>query len=541
VCALGIQIATYHLDNLGQLAQATEFDWDGFELWVTGINPPWNGGKLPSFGGRNFVGGKFLWGNGEGSAAQVRAPTLQRIAPIQTANAQRQANAAGLVQVDYGTQDGAALCRRIGAAVGAQELSITNSFIYVFLDVAPGLLSPDYWSAWAHCVATFEVPGPHGPIQPFLPAICCDFVEDAATHAYSLSPDVKTCLDAAQLGTHLQARCYGFWAKAASAANLVQPLDWTRFPVYQQPMTATGGQPVWVLLWRYAQQTDPPDPAFGGGNVVSVDATNEPDPNKPVVFQRMLHIEGWTIATATGVANGVDRGQALTNQAVCLGDPATAIDVNRAVVHPGDLHEWIGRIHFVMRYYKPAGNLMRLSVAELAALNGAGLRVGVVWEVYADFPHLSAANLGFTEARTAFTYAARTINQPPHTPVYFAFELDTGAPKDPADPRVRPAVETYFRDVVRGYEQYLVDTGPNSVPYSIGAYGNAQVLNFLYVQGLVSYYWQAADPNFQNVDPWLHSSLWQVTGPQPLATCAIDAAHGVDFDRSWVDEGGFTK
>lgn len=190
-----------------------EFQWPSFRTWVQNNN--WNGGNLPSFAGRYFLGGTanqrhdsnmnlfqqppFQWGHAEGALAQVAAPALQRIAPLQAANPDRQAEA-GETGLDYGFTDAYTLCSRLTTCLVSGELSVSNSVINVFLDVEElSGLSPDYWAAWANTVNNFTVPGQPAPTQPFLPCICCAFDAGPDTSNYTIDPDVTTCLNTAQL------------------------------------------------------------------------------------------------------------------------------------------------------------------------------------------------------------------------------------------------------------------------------------------------------------------------------------------------------
>jgi hypothetical protein len=319
----GIQTADHHLDVFetppGQTANGhqAEFQWTPFQTWLTANN--WNDGRLPAFAGRYFLEGAagqrldansnpyqqppFQWGHGEGSAA----PALLRIAPLQAADPNRQSAAGPVCQV-YGWEDATDFCKRLAVCVVTGELSISNTVINVFLDVADGAgLTPEYWAQWADTVYNFMVPGQPSPTQPFLPCICCSFAEDPNTHQYSLDPQVSACLNTAQLNDpSLHARCYGLWAKAADPTNLNQALDFSRFPAYVQPMTATGSEPVWVLIWRYAEQADPPDPNFAGGNRLSLEATNEADTGT-VTLNRMLKTEAHSAAASNTLYLGVDR------------------------------------------------------------------------------------------------------------------------------------------------------------------------------------------------------------------------------------------
>jgi hypothetical protein len=579
----GIHTARHHLDVVDTpYIDVNAFKWYLFYQWAVANH--WNGGQPPTFAGRYFLGGMFQWAHGEGTAAQETIKTqwrplgplgdadvtpIERIAPIQSADPDRQSGLGpdGRAGVDYlafwnGLADGTALCRRIEACLIAGELSISDSSTYLFLDVARGTaLSTWYWAAWAHAVwsfTTFTVSGAARPIQPFLPAICCDFVEDddSATPRYSLDPAVATCLNTAQLQhPHLVARCWGFWARATRPANLTHPLDFGRFSEYRQPLTSQVSRQVWLLIWRYAEQAAALDPTFVGANQISLDAVN--DVLADLVVNRMLRIEQWSAADLRDdrrapLYMGIDRATPFTQVEIdrLTGrDPATELPLPITVAETrpqtvGAALPFSGYLAFVMRYYAPAGMSKLLTVAELNRLVGAGLRVGIFWEVGRivggvvqpdwDDPRDSQGTPGYDHAREAFNLAAK-LNQPPHTPVYFC-PIDADAVNIP-DARQR--AEGYFSAVLAGYRKYLTDqrnAGLDPRPYAIGVYGGAQVFNYLYSQGIVSHFFQSCSERWwDNARVWAHINALQVSCLP--AFVAPPRYFGSDADASWGDEG----
>jgi hypothetical protein len=552
----GIHTADHHLDAMENPPGQTndghqfEFQWPALQNWVQANN--WNGGSLPAFAGRYFLDGAtnqrhdsnlnpfqqppFQWGHGEGTLAQAAAETLQRIAPLQAADPDRQAQS-GDTGLDFGFADAFALCTRLTGCLVGGELSVSNAVINVFLDVAkPSVLSPDYWAAWANTLDNFTVPGQPAATQPFMPCICCAFDVDPKTNKYVIDPNVTACLNTAQLDhPTLNARCYGFWAKAANPANMNQPLDWTRFPTYSQPLTKTGSNPVWIVIWRYAEQSDPPSAGFAGGNRLSLEATNEADKSS-VTLNRMLKIEPFALGTGNTRYLGVDRGA----------PPFTAADANCLIgqtIQPqqprirgagANRQQFSGPVSFVMRYYTVPGLPKLLGKPEINSLHGSGLRIGVVWEQFGSLAEISTPGIGQTHALTAFNYAF-SMQQDPHTPVYFAFEFDPVAN--------RQLAETYFKDLLTGYQTYQQQHQPNPVPYAIGVYGSGRLLRFCYEQGIASFFWETNSTAFtDSATIWLHANVVQIDNIVSYVPCNFQAGNPdtrVDFDASWGDEGAW--
>ena len=606
----GIHTARHHLDVLDTayldvlntpFVDPNAFNWFPLYGWAAASN--WNDSRPPTFAGRYFLGGMFQWGHGEGSAANNAIKTqyrplgprgdadvtpMERIAPIQAADPGRQSGLGpdGRAGVDYlalwnGLADGTAFCRRVDACIRGGELSITDGFVYVFLDVETGTaLNTWYWAAWAHSVWTYTLSGEVRPTQPFLPAICCDFVEDPTTHRYSVDPSVARCFDNAQLEhPQLAARCWGFWAKATSRANLTQRLDFSRFVDYRQPMTSTESRPVWLLIWRYAEQAAPLDPNFVGGNWISLDAVN--DALSDLVVNKMLRIEEWSAAqlhdqVAGGTVArpplwmGIDRSTPFSQDEInsLTGrDPAGRLPLPVKVEESrGGNLRFSGYLDFVMRYYAPKGYSKLLTVNELDAVVGAGLRVGIFWEVgYRDSAHPadpadpaaprpdwdrpsdssgpadSNGTPGYDHARWAFARAAE-LNQPPHTPVYFC-PIDKDAVQLP-DAQQR--AEGYFSAVLDGYNKYLTDqrsAGLDPRPYAIGVYGGAQVFAYLYTQGIVSHFFQSCSWGWLgNAPVWAHINGLQIScSPAfpPRGKHVLSDYFCSDADASWGDEGAW--
>src|SRR5918911_324473 len=176
--AFGIDTFRVHID------QVLAAPWDAFRTWN---GAELDGGTLtggdPVFAGRNFLGGDFIWGHAEATNAssepdgpafplpagdpspehpgnlKLRVPLIAPVQAPQPAQAPRLANQAlaGDEGVLNGQIDGDALCRRLSAAIAAQELSIQASgLVDVWLAVDPdSAFTIEYWSGWADTVNTF--------------------------------------------------------------------------------------------------------------------------------------------------------------------------------------------------------------------------------------------------------------------------------------------------------------------------------------------------------------------------------------------------
>jgi hypothetical protein len=260
---------------------------------------------------------------------------------------------------------------------------------------------------------------------------------------------------------------------------------------------------------------------------------------------------GWAIGNDNQNGWGFDCSVDTSGHVAQLANPATPISgtVTGDTAYP---------VAFVGRYYDrgpPVRPDHRLTYAEARALSANGLRMIAVWEspynttgtppaqwVWPTTQAYLNANVnsmdgnmhshGFDDAVLAFRYAANNIRQPPHTPVYFAIDFDA---------QDVPSIEAYFIDIAAGYHWYLDhqrNLGWDPVPYGIGVYSGAFVLNTCYKQGITSFYWQAVSPGFvNNSNAWGHANTWQRTNS--LSDFTVVAGMDADFDSTWGDEGSF--
>jgi hypothetical protein len=298
--------------------------------------------------------------------------------------------------------------------------------------------------------------------------------------------------------------------------------------------------------------------------LVSVDEHAEGDADPTVQALQTVY---WT-AYSRPVHCGVDTNKRLTTAAACVA--ATEIVArrlpsgNRGQDHGENLDADPIREPgtFAFRYYSTRSgqpvNRKDLTRAEAVATSRAGLTIGVVWEAsalsyLAIRDHFLAPEQGRRDAQNAFLYAAETIRQPPHTPVFFAVDFPPGMlyGKPPSDQWVMPSVDQvldYFRDVWRGYRDYLA-THPAD-PYYVGIYAQASVCADAYRAGLATHFWQPWPPTWGfNWEPFPHLNAWQivldttvVNPPTPdlwADNAAVRACVNVDLDVAWGDPGSW--
>src|SRR5262249_51042264 len=150
------------------LDQITERERRAFKLWNGGVELVTNvvlGGDA-AFAGRNFLGGRCIWGPSEATDSQTNPhpedlsllhPMVPLIAPVQGAQLDRQ-SVTGTRGRLYGQIDGQAICDRIAAGLGHGEFQIDNGFVLVWLAVDPNdVLSPDYWGGWSEQVNNYSI------------------------------------------------------------------------------------------------------------------------------------------------------------------------------------------------------------------------------------------------------------------------------------------------------------------------------------------------------------------------------------------------
>ncbi len=568
----GFDTTEIHLDQThdasGNLIKVTE----AFNAWFASLHA----GNLAAFAGRNFLGGKFVWGHGEAtnelyrhtppnpSGIYVDKPELIRslvplIAPVQAPLPDRQ-----IVPGDFGYQNGvldaSALCHKLVAAIQMGQLSLPASHrVYVYLAVeGPLFMSTSYWAGWANTVWNAMVSW-LDYVQPFWPCIRCPYVV-SPSGGYILPDYVKYCLD--HVGSDYpsaQVRSAALWADAPDPIYCKDGAvpDWTRFPSqYQQPfqVTSTITLPidVPVVLWRYAQYSDAEDPSkFAGGQPVALDVTNDAYD----AMTSMLGVQAWNMTRDNAFYRGIDTDQRVDAHVTCL--TAAELDGNA--------------LTFVGRYYRTE----QLTDLEVDILSSFGISVVGIAEV--GSPTTSnyfgdqqkdgtwkANDQGLSDGKNAFEFAMGRPGkdksqppfgmiekpQPPYTAIYFTADYPADQSQD------KDLITSYVANVLKAYTDHL--SQHPELPYLIGMYGPGNVLEWCYEQGIVSCFYQAggAQISYGNLPsghwPWGHNNLWQYKNDQEDSPgkgyCGLEAPtaahpnrHGVDFDASWGDEGAWHR
>lgn len=534
--SFGIDTQTSHLDLI---------KWPAFQAW--------NGGLVPAFAGRNFIGGNFLWAPAEATLALTNpspndfgklAMLTPLIAPFQGASTTRQ-QVTGERGTLYGQIDAAAICNRLKASMANDELTAKDSNqvnVYLQVDAATAF-SADYWAGWADTVfnATFTQKNPDGSeftSQPFLPCIMCAFTRDGAV--LRMDAHVSAALQAAHdQHQELNSRCFGFWADAPDLEPAMQrpnaPLDWTRF--------APTPAPIWV--WRFARNllnaagqpiSNPPLPlAANATNVVG----------GRFGWEFMLDTWEWQPSNAV-TKKGFSTAASVTGFMAALNTPngpAALPDETRnetcgSFTMPG------GPLAVIGRYVRQTAALTTFNSAEAVAVSATPIRLFTTFERTAGQTareYYNPANgHGAADGAIAFEYVSTILNQPPHTPVFFAIDW---SPDDVNDAESKSWIQAYATGIKQAYDTYIT-THPNR-PYLIGIYGSGLAMRWLYEheQGVVSHFWQAASmcrtesapPRW----PWPHATRWQ-TFPSPPFEPNVGGIRGEDLDCDWGDGGDWS-
>jgi hypothetical protein len=570
----------------GGVPEPGEIDWDRIREW--------KGGDAPAFAGRYFLGtptdqevnagdGFCLWAHGEGTDPS----TPMAVAPLQRSDPARQ-EALGSTGEQFGSEDARAIATYLERCADVGDLAppVGRYLVLVYLEVAVGTnLSFDYWSMWAHTVkGTLLELHPQGLVRPLEPAIACAFEQASAEAPFVPAEAVRTCLShPAPPGRH--SLCHGFWCQTVLDdpvfGQFVQDPDEGRIPIrYRRTFDGPGGSPLpdpaapellsTLRLITVDEPTmDPDDPTLYTLETLPWDpaAAQPPDTTSlPLNLPTQLGIdtayfrdEETKEGTSVAARGRIVRCMA-TKEIVVRRLPAGffgpdfgfdfEIDLGTRLEGPDTLR---GRPTFVARYLAPHYNRLDTQ-EEVMDLFAAGMEICSVWQVGQTF------TAGSDHGKDAFTEAAK-LEQPPHTPVYFAVDLSVGNPDgmhdaDTVSPPLAQVVE-YFRDIRRGYRQYLAEGG--TVPYYVGCYAARNVLDAVYRAGLATHFWQVwafnwgpptpVPPDWSTTAPgwraWPHLNFWQVLledgHPDLLDDNAdiLGCTPVLDFDVAWGDPGSW--
>jgi hypothetical protein len=536
--------------------------WNSFRTWNGGglVNGTLVGGE-PAFAGRHFLGGpegEFIWGHGEATDCKTNPNPehLQQlnlltnaIAPIQAPMTTRQQKT-GAFGLLYGKIDADAICNRIAASLIASEFVLpAGGLVYVWLTVDPTVtFSADYWAGWSDTVnhfAFFFVPA-DGPrvAQPFRAAILCAFSPTGG----KLRPDphVPATLAASRVAYKgSNTKCFACWADAPTTAAP----DWTVFDGGPRP-----------VVWRISHNFSI------GGNVVNdlydVDACN-PGGDVPNVIDFMLVVEHWqpNVPNIQQFGFITDQGKGITAAQI----PRIQANAIPSFTDLGGHYTLSGgSVQVIGRYLKPtivkpgfpAGSFA-MTRTEAVELSRARFQLFTIWE---DINVLAAGqplNIGYFDAahhagtedgQNAFTYCGDTLQQPPHTPVFFTVDFDAADP--PADAAAARTKITDYLTLVKNARDAYTLKNPDR-PYLIGIYGNGEVNRWAYEQGLVTFFWQSTGPGStgntmphefpfsppQPFRPWYHANRWQFSKDARLSAAGWTIVPGADPDVDWADGG----
>lgn len=165
---------------------------------------------------------------------------------------------------------------------------------------------------------------------------------------------------------------------------------------------------------------------------------------------------------------------------------------------------------FAARYLVPVDYAWkRLTRAEADAITAAGMQVISVYETSANRPAGGARN-GTVDGKAALK-EAQAIGQPAGTAIYFAVDYDAQA-KDFA------AIEAYLRAAAAEI------TG-----YTVGVYGEYDVIEEMAKRGAAKHFWQTYAWSAGKKSA--RANVWQYKNGQNVA------GHPVDLNESYGDEG----
>ena len=511
----------------------------------------WNGGETAAFAGRNFIGGNFLWAHAEATDAKSHAhpenPSLLNlvgpslIAPIQGPLKDRQ-QFTGLRGFLAGAIDAQALCRKIVNGIATAEFSMPDEgSVYLWLTVDPSVpFSADYWAGWADRVNQFPATGvPHVTTgQPFLAAILCQYTRDPQN---ILRPDPHVVAAVAAKAPGKNARLWAYWADAPDATGVAPnpAIDWTStFDAATAPS-----------IWRIGPVALPPPGTVN--NTFAIDALMPSDPMLPSITSYMLTVNKWQ-PTVPGVFNmGISASlidpspndQVTDAQITCMQNTPLPPMADQGVKFPAGVN-----VTFVGRYVEQVdhqGKTHLVELPEVKRVNSANLGFFSVWQrgspnaaVYFD----PTNHPGTRDAKQAF-FDCWVLQQPPQTPIFFAIDFDAPDPNPPGDARDKDWITTYFVEIAAARDAFA-QQHPDSY-FLIGAYAVGGALEWLYEQGVVTFFWQTPSLGSTGQQPpnrpWYHANRWQFLGVdnQNPFPGNWNCVPGADPDVDWGDGGSW--
>lgn len=466
-----------------------EIDWSVFADYM-------NSADGPAFAGRYFHGQATaqevtedeafcIWAHGEGNDAEVP----DKIFVIQRANARWQAVTTRRDARRLAEMEARATLRRVEEALRVGDLWCHGmaATIVVYLETAPGQLSPQYWRYWARTVLSHQFDHPTGDkIAPFVPGIICDYVEtepgsgsywpEAAVRlALGAAPYVETegdtppgdgdfedpGLEAMPFSRSIyQPVCFSLWAR-----NMPEDGDIPALFAIRWLTTAAELTTHFIRVWDCHTQDLPDDPVLTEAqrNILAIVTIDKMVANLPEnALDWTLRPVDWRINApqAEGVygpggtfevtESWSSEGELLTpptqfgldhlspaTAAVYAQASQTEVEVRllpdnsydngggQPVLSGTDFtHDpLIFLPSFTGRYLPPKPT--SLSAAEVEHIAASGLQIVSLYQQAADPTGTNLPNLRMSDAsmRQAFENAMR-FGQPPFTPVYFAVDVD---------------------------------------------------------------------------------------------------------------------
>jgi hypothetical protein len=579
----GIDTFDNHLDSISQVVWNLFKEWNGGQpsMALNGGQPTPQGvsGGDPTFAGRNFLGGDFLWGHAEATDAMTNPSPkdfsklnrrVTRVAPIQAPQPERQ-QVKGERGVLYGQIDATALCARLFRSIVAGEFDISSwGFVNVWLAVDPDVeLSLEYWAGWADTVNKFSpmtlgliLPDSPAMQSPFGACILCRYTPDATgklrrdAHVNDVLSAVALVKLANVLVSSTLAKfqwadmtCYNLWADAPDPdANGVRPnpvLDWGRFDPAEVPLPS---------LWRCSTSFQMADGTAADAEF-SVDAMREPEIGLSKATDLMLVTRQWqpTIPSSAlnlGFVVYIDHSPfSITSQQITR---INANDFPQLVEASGNYTVPSGPVKAVGRYLKGSTNISNMSEDEAQRLSAADFVIFTTWEHFeagdpsqplsADYFDPAHAH-GTRDGENAFRYCGEVLHQPPQTPIFFAVDFpaaDTDVQH--ASPHIKDWIEAYFKQIKDARDAYA-QRNPDRY-YLIGVYGTGGVLEWCYRQGYVSFFWQSLSTgtagNVFPSRPWCHDNRFQFNREIALKNANWNVVPGADPDMDWGDGGTWT-
>jgi len=539
----------------------------------------WCGQVKPAFAGRNFIGGDFLWGRSEAtnssSSPNPQNPEnlqlkIEYIAPIQAPQPRRQEilGSRGLL---YGKIDAQAICRRVSECIQSGEFEVgSTKLVTIWLAISDEVnLSADYLAGWLDVVFNYTYSSETKQFQPFWPGILCRYTADS-NGILRRDPRVNSALTKpSYMGlTYSEINSYHFWAYTTdtildgSNPNLDDEGFKNKFKPEELP-----------LILRFSITIKD----VNGNKIVfpfNFDVTRSKNEGGFPTNAYMLKAKSWQPSRNNikniGFSDLYRINQNDLKNCIMTKEFPDLIDNSGRSVSGSNVSV-IGRYLRIENHGQPP---IRKSEAEMLSNNG--INIFTVWQSYNElvggFPSIDPRSLtqwtpyernihknifyfdpvhhaGTEDATNAFNYVSSNLNQPPQTPIFFAADFDPRGLNVPSSWPNLPSINERF-EWIKNYFQLIKNARDsfyqqNDRFYLIGIYSCGEVLQLLYEQGIVSYFWQSVSSGFHGSRwpnyPWYHSNRWQYShsdsGTNSSSFRGWGCSGSADADADWMDGG----